>query len=111
MFGASGAWRAAQDNTATRRSRIPDVLARRWPLRPVDGNQDVMVGRVYGIRARQRKNTTGTQPRKRVDAPAEKPGRRSVRAGPDGAPGIRSTRQHGRATEDQRNEEGRPEEN
>ena len=26
-------------------------------------------------------NTTGTQPRKRVDAPAEKPGRKSVKGG------------------------------
>ena len=29
----------------------------------------------------KRKNTTGTQPRKRVDAPAEKPGRKSVKGG------------------------------
>ncbi len=29
----------------------------------------------------KRKNTFGTQPRKRVDAPAEKPGRKAVKGG------------------------------
>ncbi len=32
-------------------------------------------------------NTTGTQPRKRVDAPAAKPGRKSVKGGAGKAPG------------------------
>lgn len=30
----------------------------------------------------KKKNVTGTQPRKRVDAPAAKPGRKSVKSGP-----------------------------
>ena len=53
----------------------------------------------------KRKNTTGTQPRKRVDAPAEKPGRKAVKSGSGrgaGHPKHAATRARGLKTSETR---------